>query len=128
VRLLEDHVAEWSQRTGISVDLLAMPGDGSADVAEKIVQRVYATAREALRRCERHSHARTVGIALTLGAHGLRLTVSDDGGGLHADPADRGVIAMKAYFAEIGGTLTINSMIGEGTTVIGIVPAKRLRQ
>ncbi|GAA3441696.1 sensor histidine kinase [Planomonospora venezuelensis] len=125
-RLLEDHIARWSRRTGISMDVLVLPGDGSPGVSARITRRVYATVWEALDNVERHSHARTVGVVLTLGDRGLRLTVSDDGSGFHADPAGHGVIAMKAYFAELGGTLTINSVVGEGTTVSGIVPARAL--
>jgi signal transduction histidine kinase len=123
--MLEDHFAEWSERTGIAVEVWALP---KRDVPARVAQSVYATVREALSNVERHSQARTVSIALTMGRGGLRLTVSDDGRGFPPETTGRGLVAMKAYFAEIGGTLTINGVPGEGTTVSGVVSPEALSQ
>jgi signal transduction histidine kinase len=121
--MLEDHFAEWSERTGIAVEVWALP---KRDVPVRVAQSVYATVREALANVERHSGARTVSIALTLGNSGLRLTVSDDGRGFPAETTGRGLVAMKAYFAEFGGTLTINTVAGEGTTISGVISPEAL--
>jgi signal transduction histidine kinase len=88
--------------------------------------------REALDNVERHSGARTVSIAVTAGSGGLRVTVSDDGRGFHSAPARRtkgraagqGIARMRAAFAEVGGSLSVNSVPGEGTTVTGVVPRR----
>jgi signal transduction histidine kinase len=32
---------------------------------------------------------------------------------------------MRAAFTEVGGTLSVNSVLGEGTTITGVVPAQR---
>lgn len=127
-RALEEYFAEWTERSGIVVELWALPrGEVPPDVAKA----VYATVVEALTNVERHSHARHVSVAITLGAAGLRMTVSDDGAGFDLDRAGRyggrGLAAMRAHFAEVGGTLTINSVAGGGTTITGIVPARRPR-
>jgi signal transduction histidine kinase len=121
--MLENHFAEWSERTGVAVEVWALP---TRDLSAPVVRNVYATVREALTNVERHSGARTVSIALTVGREGLRLTVSDDGRGFPAETTGRGLVAMKAYFAEIGGTLTINSVLGEGTTISGAVSSAAL--
>jgi signal transduction histidine kinase len=42
---------------------------------------VHGTIRDVLDEVERQALARTVSLALTLALGGLRLTVSDDGGG-----------------------------------------------
>jgi signal transduction histidine kinase len=59
---------------------------------------------------------------------GLRLVIEDDGPGLPSDPAPGhdgkhlGIRAMHERAAILGGTLTIVSSPGAGTTVIAEVP------
>ncbi|WP_157244337.1 sensor histidine kinase [Nonomuraea typhae] len=118
---LEGYLSEWGERTGITVETWALP---SADVPPSIARGVLAAIQEALANVEQHSGARTVSIAVTAGKSGLRMTVSDDGEGFHAANAGRGITRMRARFAEIGGSLSINSVRGEGTTVTGVVPKR----
>ncbi|MEV5409301.1 ATP-binding protein [Thermopolyspora sp. NPDC052614] len=122
-QMLEDHFAEWSERTGIAVEVWALP---RREPSPRVVANVYATVREALDNVALHSRARTVSVALTVGPSGLRLTVSDDGHGFPSWTTGRGLVAMRAYFAEIGGRLTVNSVPGGGTTVSGFIPAEAL--
>ncbi|MFG1701619.1 sensor histidine kinase [Nonomuraea sp. M3C6] len=119
---LESYLAEWSERTGIEVETWALP---ATDVPSNVSGGVMAAMREALSNVEKHSRARTVSIAVTVGKSGLRMTVSDNGQGFPATGAGRGIARMRAAFAEIGGSLSVNSVLGEGTTVTGVVPAKR---
>ncbi|MDP9866308.1 MULTISPECIES: sensor histidine kinase [Streptosporangium] len=120
---LESYLARWGERTGIVVETWALPGTA---VPRNLARAVYATVLEALANVERHSGARHVSVAVTLSATGLRMTVSDDGAGFAADRSDRsggrGLAAMRACLAEVGGTLTINSVLAGGTTVTGAVP------
>ncbi|MBE1561715.1 sensor histidine kinase [Nonomuraea africana] len=119
---LESHLAEWSQRTGIAVEVWALP---RGDVPATIARSVMAVVEEALLNVERHSGAGTVSFAVTVGAGGLRLTVSDDGEGFSV-PRERGGIArMRARMAEVGGSLSVNSVQGEGTTVSAVVPRRK---
>jgi signal transduction histidine kinase len=121
---LEDLFAEWSHRTGIAVEVWALP---AKTVSSKVAQGVYATIVEALSNVERHSQADVVSIAITTCRRGLRMTVSDDGAGFAEEVAvrcmGRGLAAMRANFAELGGTLTINSVPAGGTTITGVVPS-----
>jgi len=121
--MLEDHFAEWSERTGVAVEVWALP---RRELPARVVENVYATVTEALDNVARHSGARVVSIALTVGRSGLRLTVSDDGRGFPPETTGRGLVAMRAYFAELGGTLTVNPVPGAGTTVSGFIPAEAL--
>ncbi len=119
---LEEYLHDWSERSGIVAEVWAMPGEA---VPADLAQAVYATVVEALSNIERHSRAEHVSIAVTLGAGGLRMTVSDDGIGYADRPGrldGRGQTAMRANFAEVGGTLTINSTLRGGTTITGVVP------
>ncbi|MFC4532337.1 sensor histidine kinase [Sphaerisporangium dianthi] len=115
-RAIEDYLTEWSERTGITVEVWAMPKDG---VNGPVADAVYAVVLEALANVELHSGAHTLSIALTTGSGGLRLTISDNGIGFPPGSTGRGTDTMKRRFSEVGGTLTINSVVGEGTTVSG---------
>lgn len=119
---LENYLAEWSERTGIAVETWALP---STDVPSRVSSGVMATMREALSNVELHSRARTVSIAVTAGKSGLRMTISDNGQGFLLGANGRGLARMRAAFAEIGGSLSVNSVLGEGTTVTGVVPRPR---
>ncbi|MEU8322979.1 ATP-binding protein [Nonomuraea sp. NPDC048881] len=119
---LEGLLAQWSERTGITVETWALPG---TDVPSRVSGGVMETMREALSNVERHSRARTVAVAVTTGPSGLRLTVSDDGQGFAEGGAGRGIARMRAAFAELGGTLSVNGVPGEGTTVSGAIPRRR---
>ncbi|MEV7009382.1 ATP-binding protein [Streptosporangium sp. NPDC051022] len=116
---LEEHLAEWAESTGITVEIWALPG---RDVPVRIARAVLATLGEALSNVERHSRARVVSVAVTLGSAGLRMTVSDNGIGFAGPVTGRGVTVMRTHFTEVGGTLSVNGVPGEGTTVTGVVP------
>lgn len=119
---LEEHLAEWAQSTGIAVEIWALP---DREVPVKVARAVLATLGEALANIERHSRATVVSVAVTLGPGGLRMTVSDDGIGFSGPATGRGVTAMRAHFADLGGTLGVHGVPGEGTTVSGVVPRRR---
>ncbi|WP_378787571.1 sensor histidine kinase [Nonomuraea fastidiosa] len=97
---LESCLADWSERTGIRVETWALP---ATDVPSRVSSGVMTTLREALSNVERHSRARTVSIAVTVGKSGLRMTISDDGQGFDPATPGRGIARMRAAFAEAGG-------------------------
>ncbi|MFG1876622.1 sensor histidine kinase [Sphaerisporangium sp. NPDC049003] len=120
---VEEYLHDWAERSGIAAEVWALPGQA---VPAHIADAVYATVVEALTNVERHSRAEHVSVAITLGAGGLRMTVSDDGIGYAAHRPGRldgrGQAAMRANFAKVGGTLTINSTLRGGTTITGVIP------
>ncbi|MEU7891835.1 ATP-binding protein [Nonomuraea sp. NPDC049152] len=118
---LDEYLTDWSQRTGIAVEVWALP---QSDVPATIARGVLAVVEEALLNVELHSGAVTVSVAVTVGKPGLRLTVSDDGGGFGMPHERRGIARMRALMAELGGNLSVNSVQGEGTTVSGTVPRR----
>lgn len=119
LRLLTDHLREWSDRTGILSEVWALP---KSEIPDEVAGKVFAVVREALALVEQGSRARRVSIALTVAESGLRLTVSYDGTGLIPETARARIVRMKAAFAEIGGTLLVNGVPGEGATISGFVP------
>ncbi|MEQ4716535.1 ATP-binding protein [Nonomuraea sp. B19D2] len=119
---LESYLAEWSERTGIAVETWALP---ATDVPSQVSRGVMAVLDDALSNVELHSRARIVSIAVTAGKSGLRMTVSDNGQGFPLTGAGSGIARMRAAFADLGGSLSVNSVPGEGTTVTGVVPKRR---
>lgn len=118
---LEESLARWSERTGIAVETWALPRE---DVPAGVSRAVLTAFAEALANVERHSHARTVSVAVTMSGSGLRMTVSDDGVGFEGRPAGPGIARMRAAFAEQGGSLNVSSTLGGGTTVSGAIPLR----
>ncbi|MEU8761607.1 GAF domain-containing sensor histidine kinase [Streptomyces sp. NPDC048659] len=88
---------------------------------------VLRVAQEALHNALRHSGAALVTVTLARSGTGARLTVADDGRGF--DPrtvrsAGRhlGLVSMRDRSAGVGGTLTVTSAPGRGTTIEMEVP------
>ena len=75
--------------------------------------------KEAVTNIARHARATTVHIDLALHHHRVTLRIRDDGAGF--DPSSStggtGLHSFRSRAAEIGGTLTIESSIGRGTTI-----------
>jgi signal transduction histidine kinase len=120
-RALEDYLADWSERTGVVVEIWALP---KTDVPAQVADAVLATVADAVDNVERHSGAEQVSVALTVSGSGLRLTVSDDGRGMAPGATGHGLARMRANFAALGGSLSVNGVPGGGTTVSGALPAK----
>lgn len=93
---------------------------------------LYRVAREALFNVARHARASAAEIKLTRTAHGLDLTVSDNGVGIDATLTRAGSVAtcgvglgsMRERIAALGGTLTIRRL-ARGTLVGAAVPIER---
>jgi len=88
------------------------------------------TAQEGLANIRKHAQANDVVLTLSYTADGVILDIRDDGRGF--DPAmvaDRrdgtglGLRGMRARLAAAGGTLTVESAPGEGTTLVVELPA-----
>ena len=84
-------------------------------------------AREALSNVAKHARATRVDVHLAYDAHGVTLTVADDGRGF--DPTarraeqHRGLRNLRARAEEAGGTFALHSAPGAGTTLAASVPA-----
>ncbi|WP_043632955.1 hypothetical protein [Nonomuraea candida] len=119
---LRDHLERWSQATGITVEVWAVP---AAPLAAPLAELVRATVLDVLDGFEADGTVRHVGFALTMSARGLRLTVSGDGIGLPPARLAERLHAGHARFAALGGRLSVNAVLGGGVTVSAAVPAPR---
>jgi signal transduction histidine kinase len=86
---------------------------------------VYFSCLEALQNVAKYAEASRATIALSDGDGSLRFTVSDDGRGFDAATTSHGtgLQGIADRLAAIGGTLTVESTPGAGTTLSGVVPS-----
>jgi two-component system NarL family sensor kinase len=112
---------------GVHTELSVDDGVGTGSTADPLVYRV---AREALRNVQEHAGATTVRVHLGDGDGRRRLTVTDDGAGFDAGARQRsatdghlGLSLLEGLVRQADGTLRVDSVPGEGTTVVLEVPA-----
>jgi signal transduction histidine kinase len=94
--------------------------------ASEIEAAVYFCCAEAIQNAAKHCPGATVGATLRFDpdAAALSFTVTDDGPGFNATASTgSGMQNMADRIAAVGGTLNIESAIGEGTIVSGRAPA-----
>jgi signal transduction histidine kinase/ligand-binding sensor domain-containing protein len=86
-------------------------------------------AQEAVTNSLKHAHAKKVFVELSVLAHSITLTVTDDGEGMVMDAAgdtdSRGLANMKSRAEELGGSFAIKSAKGVGTAITVVVPIDR---
>src|SRR4051794_32198094 len=91
-------------------------------LAESVEVAAYYVVSEALTNAAKHSGASKVTVEVEVRARALRVIVRDDGVG-GADPArGSGLLGLKDRAEAIGGTLTLESRQGAGTSLIAEVP------
>lgn len=122
IQALRTHSASLSGRIGLPVLVEAeLPERPPIDVEETL----YRIAQEALHNVVKHASARQVRLELGRAGDGVRLRVIDDGRGF--DPAQvpdghLGLAGMRSRAERLGGTLTVASSPGTGTTIEVVVP------
>ncbi len=120
---IEWQARDFSRRYGIPVSVQL---DGDLDQLPDAHRTcVYRVIQEALTNCARHAQAGEVRIAVHGRGDRLTITVQDDGVGF--DPsASRsrglGLIGIEERVKELGGTATVFSQRGKGTTIAVDIP------
>jgi len=95
-------------------------------LSREVETSLYRIVQEALTNVVRHAKASTVGILLKQDLNKLKVFIEDDGIGLDPEQAYRmdsmGLIGMRERAEMLGGSLTIESIPGKGTSIIVEVP------
>jgi signal transduction histidine kinase len=77
--------------------------------------------REAVANVLKHAHATTLDFRLHIRSGQLEMTIADDGHGFCPGPASgqghNGLANMQARATDLGGTVVISSVPGQGTTI-----------
>lgn len=128
VPALERHLKEYETARGLAVDLHARGLEhrlpGPVEIA------VYRIVQEALTNIAKHAKASAVSVLLERRDDSVRLIVEDDGRGFDArevlggGDADRrlGLHGMHERALLLGGSLTVESAPGQGTSVFANIP------
>ena len=119
---LEWQARDFSRRYDVPVTLeLGEPLDG---LPEHYRTNIFRIVQEALTNCARHAQARSVSVTLCRQGPVLRLLVADDGVGMNAAQARRGLglMGIQERARELSGTLAIDSEPGKGTRLLVRIP------
>lgn len=125
---LRNYIDFWQQWSAIPVDFLAvgMKEDGrEIRVAPEIETTLYRIVQEALTNIVRHAGPTDqVIVLLNRSAQEIRCLIEDHGTGFDTtNPVCRfGILGMRERAELVGGTLTIESGTGTGTTVAVTIP------
>ncbi len=128
VRGLSD---ELSKMAGIEIELQTT-GEVRR-LPTEIELALFRIAQEALNNVRRHSGASRAVVGLAFGPQTVRLTVEDDGRGFVVTDEGEGRVAagqlglagMAERAETLGGTLSVRSTPGQGTTIAAEVPIHR---
>jgi signal transduction histidine kinase len=85
---------------------------------------MYFLVCEALQNAVKHAHARQAWVDVERGPAGVRLQVRDDGDGGAQPELGSGLRGMRDRVEAIDGSLTVDSPLGGGTTIVAHLPCE----
>lgn len=126
---LSNHLDAWSSRWKISADFYSR-GFVGRRLALHLETTIYRITQEALTNIVRHARARRVGLVLERADDRVIVIIEDDGCGFDVKAAMEnpetehrlGLLGMKERVALVGGSLSIESAPGGGTTLYVRIP------
>ena len=137
--VLENFVTEFGRRWGMKTTYVVQDRAAQlwleADVSPEVASSVYRIMQETLSNVRQHASCTHLAVALAVEAgQWFLLHVQDNGIGFdisqtESAPADGGhrglgLISMRERAEQIGGQLTIESMPGQGTSVLAKLPLR----
>jgi PAS domain S-box-containing protein len=133
---LHAYMEDYQKRTGIRVRFTAFAGVEQLSSASRMA--LYRVVQAGLSNVAQHAKASRVAVRIQQCPRAVRLEIKDDGIGFvlgAGSPAKHGqrlgLLGMKERVEMVGGTFTIESAPGHGTTVRAEIPirnGKRLAQ
>lgn len=122
---LASHVDEWSEQTGIAADFYCRHGEER--LPPSIETTLYRIVQEALTNVARHARARHASVVVKRLAHRIDVVIEDDGDGFDTESSVAGLghfglVGIRERAALLGGTATVESSAGGGTSVFVSLP------
>ncbi len=132
VAALERYVAEYRRRHRLEVDV-AVHGLAKERLPAPVETALYRIVQESLTNIARHARASTVSVLLEQSPDHIRVIVEDDGCGFdpqtgRGETHHLGLYGMQERAELLGGTLTIESTPGLGTSIFVEVPLPPFRK
>jgi signal transduction histidine kinase len=122
---LTNYLDEWAERSAIAIDFHS---NGLVDqrLGNQLESTIYRIVQEAVNNVIKHANAENVSIILEKRKDRVLVIVEDDGIGFDAEallkmPAKNrrfGLLGMQERVALVGGSVSIESTPGVGTTVL----------
>ncbi|MBY4870000.1 sensor histidine kinase [Burkholderia sp. Bp9017] len=117
-------VEDFRHRRGMACTLRVEPGELQLD--EPYATAVFRIAQEALANVARHAAASSASVTLLYRDETIALTIRDDGAGFDPGAPRKsgsfGLVGLRERAYLVGGTLRIDTTLGEGTTVEVDIP------
>lgn len=119
--VLREYVFEWSNRTGIHVDLKI---EGERRLPLEIEQALYRSIQESLANVARHSAADAVTITVGIPLASVNVSITDNGCGFDSNqpPNGMGLRSIRERMERVGGRFNIDSVRGTGTRLVLQIP------
>ncbi len=124
--VLDEFLDHWKTQSGVRTELTIDPGLKLQSIVELQVVRII---QESLTNIRKHAQAKSAGVDVHTRDGLLVASISDDGVGFNPDVERRGdfprfgLSTIRERASSIGGTLSIESAPGKGTTVIFTMPS-----
>jgi signal transduction histidine kinase/chemotaxis methyl-accepting protein methylase len=129
IEAIQHHVERWAEHTGIQAEFQAIaPEDGR--LPDDVESVIYRVVQEALTNVLKHAQASNVSVILEQRRDHILVIVEDDGHGFDLDALQQapnlqqrlGLLGMRERVALVGGTATIETAMGAGTTLFVQLP------
>lgn len=121
---LERLAHEWQKRNHIQADVVVHLGNER--LPDPIETALYRIVQEALTNVARHAQARSVSVLVERRANDIVAVIEDDGQGFEPGHAHRdgrlGLLGIRERAELLGGSLTIESSPGQGTSLFIRLP------
>ncbi|HUR55491.1 MAG TPA: PAS domain S-box protein [Gemmataceae bacterium] len=123
---LANYAERWAERSGVEIDFQSA-GLDDVRLPPLVETALYRIVQEALANTRKHASARHVSVVLQRAAGHVTAVVEDDGRGFDTESAPSGdhrlgILGMRERATLAGGSLSVESEPGRGTTVIARIP------
>lgn len=113
-------------RLPLSVDFHVAPAIEAARFGEQLEAAAYFVVCEGLTNIVKHAHTSDARVVLDTSGNQLVVEISDDGVGTsRASTKGTGIVGLTDRVASLGGTLSLESSPGQGTTLRAKMPLTR---
>jgi signal transduction histidine kinase len=126
VAAIRDHVAGMDNHSALQIEITE-PSEGLPPLSAAVEVAGYRIVLEALTNVIRHAQAKHCSVRFSLSQNGssnnLQIEIIDDGAGLPHDlRAGVGLRSMRERAEEVGGSGSVESVEGRGTTICAQLP------
>lgn len=120
---LLDLLSAWHERNP-SVDLTVNIQHSLAQLPETLAIAVYRTVQEILTNATRHALAKSVLVSVSANAQVVTVYIDDNGVGFDPNEASKGfgLLGIRERIEGLGGHFELKSKLGEGTSVVVVLP------